>query len=415
MSQSIQIPLDLPDVRILEVSQTEQGEWLIRVESTIEGTTCHKCGRSIDLFHGFDQAVRVQHLPVFGQSVFIEFRPKRYQCGYCDKGPTTTQRLSWHEIRSPNTKAYEKWLLCLLVNSTIADVSKMLAISEERVNGVLDRWLSVKVDWSDFEAINVLGVDEISLKRGHRDFVVLVTVRCASGGVKLLAVLPDRKKQTLLDFFASIPARLKATIERVCSDMYEGFVNAAHAAFPHAKIVIDRFHVAKAYRACADTVRKRELKRLKKELSKDEYKQIKGAMWPFRKAPKALTDEEKHRLECLLSHSVTLRQAYQLRNELTTIFERDYTKAGAKCAIRAWCKRVRKSGVEAFDSFLKTVETWLDKITNYFLERLSSGFVEGFNNRAKVLKRRCYGILDVGRLFQRLTLDLNGYKQYKPT
>ena len=73
---------------------------------------------------------------------------------------------------------------------------------------------------------------------------------------------------------------------------------------------------------------------------------------------------------------------------------------------------MRKSGIEAFNRFLKTVETWLDKITNYFLERLSSGFVEGFNNRAKVLKRRCYGIFDVGRLFQRLTLDLNGYEQY---
>ena len=415
MSKSIQIPLDLPDVRILEVSQTEQGEWLIQVESTLEETTCHQCGRLIDHFHGFDQAIRVRHLPVFGQSVFIKFRPKRYQCDYCDKRPTTTQRLSWHEVRSPNTKAYEKWLLRLLVNSTVADVSKMLTISEESVNGILDRWLSVTVDWSEFNAIKVLGVDEISLKRGHRDFVVLVTVRCQSGGVKLLAVLPDRKKQTLIDFFASIPTPLKSTVQRVCSDMYDGFVNAAQEALPNAKIVVDRFHVAKAYRDCADAVRKQELKRLKKELSEDEYKQIKGAMWPFRKSPKDLKDEEKQRLERLLSHSVKLQQAYQLRNELTAIFEGDYTKVGAKCAIRAWCKRVRKRGIDAFNSFLKTVETWLDKITNYFLERLSSGFVEGFNNRAKVLKRRCYGIFNVERLFQRLTLDINGYEKYDLT
>ena len=415
MAKSIQIPLDLPDVRVLNVSQTEQGEWLIELESTLEGTTCRKCGHSIEQFHGLEQAIRVRHLPVFGQSVYIEFRPKRYRCEYCKGHPTTTQRLSWHNVRSPNTKPYEKWLLGLLVNSTIADVAKTLAISEERVNGVLDRWLSDTVDWVEFDEIKVLGVDEISLKRGHRDFVVLVTVRTQSGGVKLLAVLPDRKKQTVLDFFASIPTRLKGTIQRVCSDMYDGFVNAAQEALPKAKIVVDRFHVAKAYRDCADTVRKREIKRLKKELSETEYQQIKGSMWSFRKSPDDLKEEEKQRLERLLSHSPTLQQAYQLRNELTDIFDGDYTKAGAKCAIRAWCKRVRKSGLEAFNSFLKTVETWLDKITNYFLERLSSGFVEGFNNRAKVLKRRCYGIFDVGRLFQRLTLDINGYEQYSLT
>ena len=412
MAKSIQIPLDLPDVHVLEVGQTEQGDWLIQIESTLEGTTCRKCGRSIHQLHGFDQSIRVRHLPVFGQSVYIEFRPKRYRCGHCDGHPTTTQRLSWHDVRSPNTKPYEKWLLGLLVNSTVADVAKRLAISEESVNGVVERWLSSKVDWEAFEELGVLGVDEIALKRGHRDFVVLVTVRTQSGGVQLLAVLPNRKKQTLIDFFASIPNPLKATIQRVCSDMYDGFVNAAQEELPNAKIVLDRFHVAKAYRDCADTVRKRELKRLKKELSKDEYNQLKGTMWSFRKSPQDLKDEEKQRLERLLSHSPTLQQAYQLRNELTEIFEGDYTKAGAKCAIRAWCKRVRKSGLEAFNRFLKTVETWLDKIANYFLERLSSGFVEGFNNRAKVLKRRCYGIFDVGRLFQRLTLDLNGYEQY---
>ena len=137
MAKSIHIPLDLPDVRVLDVSQTEQGDWLIQIESTLEGTTCRKCGRSIHQLHGFDQAIRVRHLPVFGQSVYIEFRPKRYRCGHCDGHPTTTQRLSWHDVRSPNTKPYEKWLLGLLVNSTVADVSKRLSISEESVNGVL--------------------------------------------------------------------------------------------------------------------------------------------------------------------------------------------------------------------------------------------------------------------------------------
>ena len=81
-------------------------------------------------------------------------------------------------------------------------------------------------------------------------------------------------------------------------------------------------------------------------------------------------------------------------------------------AIRAWCKRVRSCQISQFESFLSTIETWLEPIANYFLERLTSSFVEGFNNRVKVLKRRCYGIFDVARLFQRLTLDIHGYKRF---
>jgi transposase len=119
-------------------------------------------------------------------------------------------------------------------------------------------------------------------------------------------------------------------------------------------------------------------------------------------------------LERLFSYSPKLERAYILREELTDIFDRDYTKAGAKCAIQAWCKRVRKYEVEAFESFLTTLSNWLDEITNYFLERQTSGFVEGFNNRVKVLKRRCYGIFDVGRIFQRLTLDISGYERFFP-
>jgi transposase len=149
----------------------------------------------------------------------------------------------------------------------------------------------------------VLGIDEIALKRGHKDYVVLVTVPLAIKGVKVLAVLVDRKKETVTNFFASIPSRLQRTIKSVCTDMYQGFVNAVQ-----------------------ERVRKRELKE--------------------------------------------------------------------------------------FESFLGTIETWLDKISNYFLSRLTSGFVEGFNNRVKVLKRRCYGIFDVAQIFQRLTLDINGYEKF---
>jgi len=148
MDNSIQIPLDLLDVRVLEVSKKEDETWLIRVESTLSGTSCRKCGKELKHFHGFDQPIKLRHLPVFEQPVYIELKPKRYQCPDCQGKPTTTQRLSWHKLRSPNTKPYEKWLLRFLVNSTVVDVAKKLSLSEEKVTGILDRWITTKVNRS---------------------------------------------------------------------------------------------------------------------------------------------------------------------------------------------------------------------------------------------------------------------------
>ncbi|QUY42087.1 ISL3 family transposase [Acaryochloris marina] len=414
MDNSIRIPLNLPDVQVLELSKTERGDWLIKIESTLQGTTCHKCGHEITDLHCHDQALRIRHLPLFEVPVYLEIRPKRYRCGYCDDHPTTTQRLEWHEPRSPNTKAYEHWLLRILINSTVSDVARKLGVSEDVVSGTIDRWIACQVDWSEYLDLQVIGIDEISLKRGHRDFVVLITIP-TTGGVDILAVLADRKQQTVANFLQSIPLHLRQTIERVCTDMYQGFVSAVREQLPQTKVVIDRFHVAKAYRNCADTVRKREVKRLRQELPKQDYDSIKGAMWAFRKRPENLQESEQQLLERVFAYSPEMKQAYKLREELTQIFEGRYTKNGAKCAIRAWCKRVLKSDIKDFESFLTTVNNWMDEMTNYFLEGWTSGFVEGFNNRVKVLKRRCYGIFDIERLFQRISLDLNGYQTFALT
>jgi transposase len=415
MDNFIQVPLNLPEVRILSTQRTEQGHWLIRVESTLEGAQCRRCGREIRDLHGLDAVVRLRHLPLFDVPVFIEIRPKRSRCPYCAGNPTTTQQGEWYEPRRPNTKAYEQWALRMLINSTVTDAARKLGVSEETVDGILDRWIEHAVAWEAWERLGVIGLDEIALKRGHRDVVVLVTVPLEERGVEIVAVLADRQKETVAAFLRAIPETLRRTIERTCTDRYDGFVRAIEEEVPWAEIVIDRFHVARAYRDGADTVRKQELKRLKRARPKAEYAETTGAMWPFRQRPGDLEPQEWDLLERLFTHSPKIEAAYHLREDLTELFERDDTKAGAKCAIRAWCKRVRQSGLAEFESFLGTIERWMDEITNDFQGRQTSGFVEGFNNRVKVLTRRCYGIFNVGRLFQRLTLDLHGYQLFGHT
>ena len=101
--------------------------------------------------------------------------------------------------------------------------------------------------------------------------------------------------------------------------------------------------------------------------------------------------------------------AYDFSNDLTDIFEEDISKSKAKRKINSWKKRVKKSYLTCFNGFIKTLEKWIEEITNYFIDRQTSGFVEGLNNKIKVIKRRCYGILNINHLFQRIFLDVQGY------
>ncbi|MBI5030115.1 MAG: transposase [Chloroflexi bacterium] len=126
----------------------------------------------------------------------------------------------------------------------------------------------------------MLGLDEFALKKRHRDFVVIVTARLPNDRLAILAVLSDRDKVTVKAFLQSIPPALAAMLHTACVDMYESYIQAVREALPWVQIVIDRFHVAQKYRAAADNVRRQELKRLKHELPKPEYQQLKGSMWP---------------------------------------------------------------------------------------------------------------------------------------
>jgi transposase len=413
MSQAqVTVPLGIPDVRVLKTEINSRGELIITVESTKVGTTCRRCGRWTDKFHGHDDWVSLRHLPVFGRPTYLRYRPRRYQCLECEEHPTTTQRLDWQDANSPHTFAFDEHLLLQLVESTIEDIRLKEQVGYEAVLGALERRVSVEVDWSAFTALWVLGLDEIALKKGHRDFVTIVTARLADGQVVLLGVLPDWEKDTVIAFLRSIPERLCQTIRSVCCDMYEGFTEAVREELKTACIVVDRFHVTRYYHQAADDLRQSELKRLKQELPPEEYQLLKGSMWAFRKKSPDLRPEERQVLRRLFGYAPKLKQAYDLRQQLTAIFDQMISPAVAKRKIRNWIQRVKISELRCFDAFLKTLEHWWEEIIHYFVDRESSGFIEGLNNKLKVLKRRCYGIFNLRHLFQRIYLDLEGYRLF---
>ena len=278
----IQTPLDIPDVQIEKLDTSSKKGKVLTLTSTLKDTTCKCCGKPIDKFYGYSKEITLRHLPILDKTVWLKIKPKRYQCPDCDNGPTTTQTCSWYDSKSPHTKAYEQWLLRDLINSTITDVSMKRGIGEAAVEGIINRSIHQQVNWQSIKAIPLLGIDEIALKKGHKDFVVIVSAINEHGEKHILVVLPDRKKDTVKAFLAAIPVRQKATIQRVCVDMYEGYSNAVYETLSGVAVIVDRFHVAKNYRGCADKARKQEMHILKKTLPYEEYAELKGVMWIFR-------------------------------------------------------------------------------------------------------------------------------------
>ena len=107
-----------------------------------------------------------------------------------------------------------------------------------------------------------------------------------------------------------------------------------------------------------------------------------------------------------------MRKAYGLREKLTQIFDTKQSQKAAQVAIQGWIAEVKRSGLDCFDKFIATLKEHMEIVTNYFTHRSNSGWVEGLNNKIKVLKRRCYGITNPVSLFRRIWLDLSGYEAF---
>lgn len=404
--------LGLTDIEILDIKLISNNTLYIYVNSTKEGCHCHQCGKATQCYYGKGQEIVLRHLPILNYKTYIVLKTKRYQCENCHDKPTTTQILDWYKPKSKMTKLFEDRMLLELINSTTQDVSLKNNISYSLIEGLLDRYYENKIDWTTIDNIDAIGIDEIALKKGHRDFIVIVSAYI-KGCLTVLAVLKNRLKETVKEFFLSIPKRLRKTVKAVCSDLYLGFINAAKEVFgKKIAVIADRFHVAKLYREGFESLRKKEMKRLKKELSKEKYASLSKTMWLLRKPFNELTSDEVRQINAVFVLSPLLKLAYDLCLSLSTIYTSHINKGSAKRKMKGWITQVKNSQLTCFNSFIKTLTKHIEEITNYFIERKTSGFVEGLNNKIKVLKRRCYGLTNVNRLFKRLRLDLGGYREF---
>ncbi len=408
----INLPLDIKSLEVVSQTIDTKGNIIIEVASKETKSTCHKCGKPATKRNGTAPTRMIRHLPLFETPVYLRITPVRYSCDSCDDHPTTTEQYDWCDRNASTTKALEDYLMRCLINSTVEDVSKKSNIGYQVVQSILDRQIDKKTDWSKIDNLETIGIDEIAIKKGHASYVTVVSTIPKDASPIVIAVLDGREKETVKIFLQSIPDNLKQTVNQVCTDMYDGFVNAATEVFGAQRLVIDRYHVAKLYRKPLDTLRIKEMIRLKAELSPDDYARLEGMMWILRKKHECLSEAEKINLDALYKHSAILKKAHTFAIRLTHIFNTHTNKRLAIIKINRWIKSVEKSDLRIFDSFLTTLNKYKLCIGNYFKSRKSSGFVEGLNNKIKVLKRRCYGIFKPETLFQRLFLDLQGFKYY---
>jgi len=192
----------------------------------------------------------------------------------CNAHPTTAERYDWMERKAKTTKGFDRYINRQIIHSTVEDVSKKEKVSYEIVESALHQNVNTSVDWIQYNDLTRIGIDEITLRKGHNEYIVIVSSKNKKGDLSVIGVLSDRRKETVKTFFESIPDHLKKTVNCVCMDMCDSFVQSACEIFGERVVVIDRYHVSKLYREPLDQLRISEMKRLKKEPSSEEYEKL---------------------------------------------------------------------------------------------------------------------------------------------
>jgi len=408
----INIPLDISSLEIISQSIDKNGNIILEVKSKNECSTCHKCGKPATKRNGSAPPRLIRHLPIFDTPVYLRITPVRYSCDHCDDHPTTTEQYEWCDRNATTTKGLDEYLMRQLIHSTIEDVYKKETVSCKVIQTILDRQVDAEVDWSKVKEVEIIGIDEIAIKKGHTSYTTVISAKTKEGSLCVIAVLNGRDKDTIKSFLESIPPEVKKMVKTVCTDMYDGFVNAAIEVFGVQGLVIDRYHVSQLYRKPLDKLRIKEMTRLKNELDENAYAKLEGMMWILRRKHECLSEADKEKLQLLYYYSPLLKKAHRFALRLTHIFNTYSCRKSAMAKINRWINSVKKSEYNFFNNFIATLKKYQTYIANYFKARRNSGFVEGLNNKIKVAKRRCYGFIKAKTIFQRLFLDLQGYACY---
>ena len=344
---------------------------------------CSGCGRR---GAGYDRLPlrRFEFIPLWGIKVFFLYAPRRVDCRRCG---VRVERMPWVAGKHQLTEAYA-WFL--------AGWARLLSWKEvaEAFHTTWDhvfRSVEMAVTWGrehrDLTTINAIGIDEIQWQKGH-NYLTLV-YQIDEGQRRLLWVGEKRTVKTLLRFFRWFGKERSQALGFVCSDMWKPYLKVVAKKAGTAIHVLDRFHIMANMNKAIDEVRAQEAK----ELKRDGYEPVlTKTRWLLLKRPGNLTETQDTKLAELLQYNLKSVRAYLLKEQFQLFWEY-LSPYWAGRFLDKWCTRTMRSRIAPMKKVAKSLRQHRPLLLNWFRARgqISTGVVEGFNNKAKLTTRKAYG------------------------
>lgn len=359
--------------------RSENDELVVTASQPRASLRCPCCGTARVISQG-SQLRRIRTLPVGRHPVIIELDVPRVRCYRC--GIVRQVRIPFTDGKRRYTRAFERYALELARITTTQQAARHLGVSWDTIRDIEQRHLQKHFAKPKLKHLKRIAIDEIAIRKGHRYLTVVLDLDRG----RVVYVGDGRKAEALAGFWKRLRAS-HAKIEAVATDMSPAYIAAVRKNLPAAALVFDRFHIMKLFND--------QLSQLRRELHREATDQfdkraIKGTRWLLLTNAEDLDDDQHARLNRALELNRPLATAYYLKESLRALWEQPGPQI-AESFLRDWCRQARASGVRLLMKFADTLEGHRSGILAWYDHRISTGPLEGVNNKIKTLKRAAYG------------------------
>lgn len=368
------------------------------VPQTVTNLICAGCGQATDQIHETTKRL-VRDLPILDAQTWLIVHRRRLFCPRC--GPAVEQ-LCWLDKYSRVTRRLAESVARLCGMLPIKHVAAFFHLTWDQVKQIDKRSLREKVGTVDLSAIEVIGMDEFALHKGHRYATVVVEPYRK----EVLWIGQGRSRESIRPFFHLLGPEGCKRLKAVVMDMNASYEEEIKLHSPQADIVYDLFHVvAKFGREVIDRVRVDEANRLRHD--KKARKVVKTSRWLLLRNSRNVKEGDMLRLQELLEANRNLMTVYVLKDDLKQLW-RFTSMEEASLFWDHWYRRAMESGIDPLMTFARRLKGYLHGILNHCRWPLHTGILEGINNRIKVIKRMAYGFRDHQYFFLKIRAAFPG-------
>lgn len=303
-------------------------------------------------------------------------------------GKVKSEKLDWIAHNPCYTKRFAFYVGRKCRASSIKDVAKELKLDWKTIKDLEEQYMREQLRRAGKARPKVIGIDEVSVRKGHNYRIVVSDLEKRRpiwfGG-------EDRSEQSMDKFYDFLGLPACKNIRLAVMDMWKAFEKSAKKNTPRAAILYDKFHVMRHLSDALDDIRKREYGRL---AGKDRT-YIKGQKFILLSHRENLTSDGKASLRKLLRANKRLNTAYLLKESFGQLWSYQ-TEGWARRFFDNWKSSLRWQRLKPYEEFTKLVEKHWDGVAAYSKpeNKVSLGFVEGLNNKIRVIQRRAYGLRD---------------------